>query len=106
MKVSSTSSRQTTQRISRLLFLSILLFSPVVAKDKTPKSYPEHGKIAAVHVGSNSRTLPVYTDPYGKTHGGNSVNRKTHTYRIETDTRHLRINRTRSGCCVYSRERD
>lgn len=31
-------------------------------------------------------SVPVYTDPYGKSHGGFSVNHETHTYRIETDT--------------------
>lgn len=40
-----------------------------------------------MRIGQESHTLPVYTDPYGKTHGGMSVNRRRHIYRIETDTK-------------------
>jgi hypothetical protein len=79
----------------RLLALSILLSILIDAKDRP--TYPEHGKIVAVHIGNDSRTLPVYTDPYGKTHGGNSVKRKTHTYRIETDTRIYELTESGGG---------
>jgi DNA-directed RNA polymerase subunit E'/Rpb7 len=64
------------------IFLPILAF----ANDKPPKTYPIHGSVIAVHVGTVSRGGGVYTDPYGKTHGGGTVNHETHTYRIETDT--------------------
>lgn len=70
------------------IFMGVLLLSGIaVAQDKPPKTYPEHGTVVAMRVGEQSRTLPVYTDPYGKTHGGMSVNRRRHIYRIETDTR-------------------
>jgi hypothetical protein len=64
-----------------------LLAGTATAGDKPAKVYPEHGRVSAIHSGQNSRTVPVYTDPYGKTHGGFSVRSKTHTYRIETETR-------------------
>jgi hypothetical protein len=87
MKPLSTSSRAAGRRIFILLSLSISVFGSAVAKDKPLKTYPERGKIVAIHVGNNSRTLPVYTDSYGKTHGGNSIKRKPRTYRIETNDR-------------------
>ncbi len=73
----------------------MLLSISIDAKDRP--TYPEHGKVVAVHIGNDSRTLPVYTDPYGKTHGGNSINRKTHTYRIETDTRVYELTESGGG---------
>jgi hypothetical protein len=81
----SRSDRCTIRNIYRLVAVSILLSVSIDANDKPAKAYPEHGKIVAVHVGNDSRTLPAHTDPYGKIQGGGSVNRKTHTYRIETD---------------------
>ena len=77
-------SRLPTVILCCLFFL--IAHSGALAKDKEPKTYPVHGSIVAVHVGAKSNSVPVYTDPYGKSHGGFSESQKTHTYRIETDT--------------------
>ena len=57
------------------------------AHDKAPKTYPERGTIVAMHVADRSFTMGVYTDPSGKTHGGNSIRVKHPVYRVETETK-------------------
>lgn len=86
--------------VNRLLILTAILASAVVAGDKPAKVYPEHGRIVAIRSGQNSRTLPVYTDPYGKTHGGFTVHSDTHTYRIETDNRFYELTEQSRGASL------
>jgi len=57
------------------------------ARDKVPKTYPERGTIVAMHEADRSFTTGVYTDPYGKTHGGNSIHVKRPVYRVETEAK-------------------
>jgi hypothetical protein len=60
------------------------------AKEKQPKTYPEQGKVIAMKTSEQTHTTPVYTDPYGKTHGGSSHIRYLPIFRIETETRQAR----------------
>jgi len=69
-----------------ILFGLTLLPILAIANDKLPKTYAIHGSVVAIHVGDVSRSIPVYTDPYGKSHGGFSAHNETHIYRIETET--------------------
>jgi hypothetical protein len=59
----------------------------VCSKEKNPKTYPEHGTVLAMHDSLHSYTNGVYTDSYGKSHGGNSTTIRKHVYRVETTTR-------------------
>jgi hypothetical protein len=71
-----------------LCFLTCLTLPPTVfAKDKAPKTYPEQGRVIANKTAEQAHTTPVYTDAYGKTHGGVSAIRRLPVYRIETDTK-------------------
>ena len=54
-------------------------------KAKNPKTYPEHGTVLAMHTTERSYTTGVYTDPQGKTHGGNSYTSRRPIYRVETE---------------------
>jgi hypothetical protein len=54
-------------------------------KAKNPKTYPEHGTVLAMRTTERSYTTGVYTDPQGKTHGGNSYSARRPVYRIETE---------------------
>ena len=89
--------RCTIRTMNRLLVVFLLASIPIAAGDKPAKTYPEHGRVVAIRTGENSKTLPVYTDPYGKTRGGFSVSSKTHTYRIETETRFYELTEERRG---------
>jgi hypothetical protein len=68
------------------LFL-LAAHSGTLAKDKELKTYPERGTVIATKTQEQSRTTPIYTDPYGKTHGGISAIRRLPVYRIETETK-------------------
>lgn len=73
-------------------FLLCFCFLPVVPlgalpKDKQPKTYSEIGKVVALKTAEQPHTTPVYTDPYGKTHGGISTVRRLPIFRVETDTK-------------------
>ena len=57
------------------------------AKEKQPKSYPEHGTIIATKTSAQVETEEVTTDKNGKVHGGDSITWHYPVYRIETDTR-------------------
>lgn len=59
----------------------------VLAKDKEPKTYPEQGKVIANHTVEQSHTIPVHTDPYGRTYGGMSAIRRRPVFRVETDAK-------------------
>lgn len=63
-----------------LSFLCFYLLLPLPAgaapKDKQPKVYPETGKVVALKTTEQPHSMPVYTDPYGKTHGGVSTVRR------------------------------
>ncbi len=67
------------------------LLALLISLYASEKAYPEHGKIIAMHEGQYSSTLPVYTDPYGKTRGGSSVRHIALTYKIETASRIFEI---------------
>src|ERR1700733_11018287 len=64
--------------------LSLTMCSYVLGNDKV---YPEQGKVIANRTVEYSRTAPVYTDPYGKTHGGVSGVGRLPVFRVETDTK-------------------
>lgn len=68
-----------------LVFVTLILSSfLLVAKEKEPKAYPLHGVVVATRVERVSQTLRVYTDPYGKTHGGQSVAGLLKVYKVRT----------------------
>lgn len=70
------------------IFVALLLLPGIaVAQDKPPKTYPEHGTVVAIRLAEQMRTLPVYTDPYGKTHGGGSARSRRYVYCVETETK-------------------
>jgi len=52
----------------RCLILAFLFLLAASAKDKT--TYPLHGTVVAMRSTSATYGGGVYTDPYGKTHGG------------------------------------
>jgi hypothetical protein len=81
------------RRVSAILCCSLFLLvcSNVLAKDKEPKTYPEQGRVIANRTAEQARTLPVYTDPYGKTHGGMSIISRLPVFRIETETKFYEI---------------
>jgi hypothetical protein len=66
-------------------FLLLLGATVAISNDKTPKTYPEHGNVVAVHTAEHTRTSDAWTDPMGKTHGADSYNVKRPIYRIETE---------------------
>ena len=73
------------------LALLLVATTAALAKDKNPKTYPERGTVVAVRQERETRTLGVYTDPYGKTHGGQSIHRMVPISRIETETRFYEV---------------
>jgi hypothetical protein len=80
--------KSSSRLLSALIFLCFLsAHLGALAKDKEPKTYPEHGTIVATKTQEQSFTTPVYTDPYGKTQGGVSLTSRRPVYRIETDTK-------------------
>lgn len=68
-------------------YLLLALPADALPKDKTPKVYPEAGKVVALKTAEQPHATPVYTDPYGKTHGGVSTVKRLPIFRVETDTR-------------------
>jgi hypothetical protein len=55
-----------------------------LAEDKSPKEYPLHGTVVAMRTERVAGSAPVYTDPYGKTHGGGTLMRRSEVYTIRT----------------------
>ncbi|MDR3719077.1 MAG: hypothetical protein P4K98_09760 [Bryobacteraceae bacterium] len=69
--------------------LVILVVAPLLsinawAGEKQPKSYPLHGTVVATHTERYAGSASVYTDPYGKTHGGGTVMHRREVYTIRT----------------------
>jgi hypothetical protein len=69
------------------LYLLLALPASAMPKDAQPKSYPETGKVVALKTAEQPHSTPVYTDPYGKTHGGVSTVRRLPVFRVETATK-------------------
>jgi hypothetical protein len=81
---------QHTPRILAIILCCLFSLAPhsgAFAKDKEPKTYPEQGTVVATRTQEQSHTTPIYTDPYGKTHGGTSAIRRLPVYRIETSAK-------------------
>jgi hypothetical protein len=74
------------RRIALSLLFTALFLLPISAKEKTPRAYPEHGMVTAIHLGEHQRSLPIHTDSQGKTGGGQIVHARTQTYTVETDS--------------------
>jgi hypothetical protein len=73
--------------LAGIFLLLFLPWSVSHAKDKEPKSYPETGTVLEMHIAERTYTAGVYTDPYGKTHGGNSTDIRRPVYKLETEKR-------------------
>lgn len=71
--------------LSAILTAMALFCLSAAASDKQPKTYPLHGTIIAMHAEVYGGSSPVYTDPYGKTHGGGSTMRRVPIYTIRTE---------------------
>jgi len=54
----------------RLMVLVQLIVLGAAKADKPAAQYPEHGKVVASRTVKRAEAQRVYTDPYGKTHGG------------------------------------
>ncbi len=76
-----------TKAATILIAAAVLSTASLLAKDKPPRVYPERGTVVAFRIGEQSLTSGVYTDTYGKTHGGGTVHLRTYIYRVETETR-------------------
>jgi hypothetical protein len=91
----------------KLILVSLLAFvlfsSGASAKDKGPKEYPLHGTVIAMHTDSQVRGTPVYTDPYGKTHGGGVHTRHASVYTIRTDRMDYDVEPRRGDLAVGDR---
>ncbi len=76
--------------------LILAVCSVATAKEKQPKSHPEHGTIIARRTAEHTETAPVRTDYNGKIGGGGSDVSYLPVYRIETEARFYELE-ARSG---------
>ena len=67
----------------RQLTLALLVLAVAFAKDKPV--YPNHGTVVAMRTDRATSSTGVYTDPYGKTHGGVVGTRKIPVFTIRTE---------------------
>jgi hypothetical protein len=67
-----------------LAILPLFVVLTVVAGDKTPVDYPEHGKILAVRTRTTTETRRIRTDTQGRTHGGGSYDVDSFVFSVET----------------------
>ena len=70
--------------LSAILTAMALFCLSAAPSDTQPKTYPLHGTVIAMRTETHSGTTPVYTDPYGKTHGGGTVMHGWDVYTIRT----------------------
>jgi len=68
----------------RRAFLFVLLLSVASAKTKPDKIYPEHGTVISMRTERATHGSGVYTDPYGKTHGGRVRSSRIRVYKVRT----------------------
>jgi len=67
-----------------LLFVAIPIAAP--AADKTPRSFPEKGKVVAASMSAHTDYVPVSpADSKGRTSGGEAFVHQNWVYRVETD---------------------
>ena len=53
--------------------------------EKGPKAYPFSGQVVSIGTEMSTGSIPPYTDPYGKVHGGLVTTRRRYVYTIRTD---------------------
>jgi hypothetical protein len=87
--------------LHRVILVSFLLYAIAGWVAVAQKTFPERGTIVAMHVADRSFTTGMYTDPYGKTHGGNSIRVKNPVYRVETETKFYELEGRKKNQLVF-----